>query len=314
MGWFSSKKKRGRRAKQSRWPIASPTQWDPQRTLARLKVLGVISCVACCVVVWYYTERQLSAYASVHGYALTPQRRVELINAPSWMSKMLEMDLSQLVLDQAGGDPMDRHGLERAGAELAANPWVERVDRIWRLAHGRVMVLAQYREPMAVIQGANGYHLVDARGIRLPGLYLNHQLEQLDLPLIVGVTALPSAEGRVWPGGDLQAGLSLQAMLADEPYKDQIRSYDVSGRDTRGRVHLVLHTDGGMVRWGLPPGHEQQIEPDAATKKSRLAWVNRQRGSIDAGGKVVDLFGAAVFVHRSSVEAHNLNTRYTWSR
>ena len=70
-----------------------------------------------------------------------------------------------------------------------------------------------------------------------------------------------------------------------------------------------------MIRWGLPPGDEQTIEPDASVKKQWLANVYKTyRGSVDAGGKVVDVYGAAVFVHPNRDAEIDQQAGFTWSR
>jgi len=45
-----------------------------------------------------------------------------------------------------------------------------------------------------------------------------------------------------------------------------------------------------------------------------LADVYRQRGAIDAGGKIVDVFGAAIFVHQPTTSDQRLRTGYTLSQ
>ena len=94
-----------------------------------------------------------------------------------------------------------------------------------------------------------------------------------------------------------RAGLRLAALIEGEPYADQVVAYDVSDRDALGRLRLRLLTEAGMVRWGLPPGDERGLEPDSETKRRWLSSVDRRRGSIDAGGRIVDVNGAAVYVY-----------------
>ena len=156
---------------------------------------------------------------------------------------------------------------------------------------------------MAVIEARDGYHLVSPDGVRLPGLYRAEQLRLLNVPAIVGVNSAPPQTGRVWPGSDVQAGLALVRHLAGEPWTSQIEAIDVGRRDSRNRLRLVIHTDDGQVRWGLPPGQAQPVEPSARTK---LQWLRRvaQRhdGQIDAGGKVVHLYGATVQVSQPELD------------
>lgn len=223
---------------------------------------------------------------------------IVLENAPPWLSPLLRKELAQRVAEHLRDDPLNADDLNRAAIALSHSSWIERVRRLRRHADGSVSVWADYRQPVAVVEGRDGYHLVDAGGVRLPGLYLTHQLSELDLPLITGVSRAPRGEGERWPGDDLQAGLAMVRVLADAPYRGQIRAIDVHGRDARDRVTISLLTRSGEVRWGLAPTVRQSTEPDTVTKKSRLLTVYEKRGAIDAGGRVVEIFGSAILVRR----------------
>jgi hypothetical protein len=323
MRWFLSQPKtRSRSRSSNRYGAAPPREWDPRRTLRGLRYLGIAVAVGVSIFGWSSAESYLARYATARAEVPASGDRVILMDAPLWMNQVWQDDLRRLVAAQVDrsvrlsdhGSVLDNQDLQRAAFVLSQNPWVRQVHRIERYGGGRVRVWALYREPVAVVEGRDGYHLVDAQAVRLPGLYLRHQLAQLTLPLIVGVASAPSHEGAVWAGGDLIAGLSLVRCLGEQPYIDQIRNIDVSGRDSHGRVHLVLHTDAGVVRWGLSPVEEQSIEPSGATKAMWLAEVYRQRGRIDAGGKIVDLFGPAVFVHQPTYDTPGAANSYTWSR
>ena len=59
-----------------------------------------------------------------------------------------------------------------------------------------MLVFARYREPVALVQSRDGYRLVDIKGVRLPGLYLHHQIDQLEQPLLEGIHASPRGLSR----------------------------------------------------------------------------------------------------------------------
>ncbi len=314
MGWFLKRNKRKRATRSAKRKTGGRAiPWDPRRTLYLSIALAALATLTGTVFGWQWSQRALERYVAERKAAPVTEQTVELRDAPPWMSAMLRSELQQLVARQMNADPLDGSDLAHAAAALNECAWVRQVHELRREPNGRVAVRAEYREPVAMVRGRDGYRLIDIQGVRLPGLYLEHQAPLLDLPLVVGVDAQPAREGDVWPGDDVQAALRLLTLLGDEPYADQIRAYDVSDRDSRGRLRLTLHTgDGGLVRWGLPPGREQAVEPDAATKKNWLASVYRQRGRIDAGGKVVDLYGAAVFVHQAQAGEPGERIGYHW--
>lgn len=295
MGWFLTRKKRKSRRKRPKGGSARPRPWNPQRTLAGLKVLTALSVALALGFGWYYGEGALRMYAGLTQSDPVSIGDVELADAPPWMSTAVRQELAVLVASHVSNNPLDGSGLEAAANALRANPWVAHLEQVRRLARGRVQVRARYRRPFAIVQARDGYHLVDAHGIRLPGLYFRDQVDRLGLPLVTGIeTAPPGRPGEPWRGDQLPAALSLIALLRDEPYADQIRAYDVSKRDARGRVRLALLTGRGMVRWGLAPGREHSVEPTATVKMRRLRELAASRGSIDAGGYIVDVYGPSI--------------------
>ncbi len=307
MGWFLKKKKKKRRSgrRASRARKARP-KWDPARTLLGLKVLAVAAVAVAAVFGWHAGERHLRGYVTERGKPSSVDR-VVLADAPAWLKNVLD-PLRQMVAAQIDADPLNPAGLHRAALALEASPWIERVERVQRVSNGQVRVYARYREPIAVVQALDAsqanakggdYHLVDRAGVLLPMSYSRDEVAGLKLPVIVGVSVAPPDEaGLTWRGPELEAGLRLVRLLADAPYLDQIEAFDVGDKDRRGRIRLVLWTrQGWLIRWGLPPGAEQAIEQPAEVKKRRLAGLYANAAVVDAGPKVVDLYGGAVFVH-----------------
>ena len=315
MGLFLRKKRKRGRPSRARRSTSLVRPWDPHRTLVGLRILLAVAVAAGVVFGWRWSEQALGRYVNENRAAEVVGASVRLSPAPSWMSRMLRDDLQTLVASTVGHGPLDDAGVRRAVMALESSPWVSQVRQVRRTSGGRVTVEAEYRRPIALVQAPDGYRLVDGGGVCLPGLYLEHQVDSLGLPVLIGVAAsAPHAGGR-WPGEDLRSGLSLASLLETEPYVDQVSAIDLGRRDTRGRMRLALCTrSGGMVRWGLPPGEERSIEPDAATKKQRLVEIYRRRGQIDDGGKVVDIFGADVFIHNTEAVGGDEPRRigYTW--
>jgi hypothetical protein len=295
MGWFLTRKKGSKgKATKARGSSASPRPWDPQRTLLGLKVLLAVTLASSAIAGWYFGERALAEYVTATQSDPVGVDDVILRDPPAWMSPEVQMRVRTVVAEQVSMDPLDGEGLRKATRELSKEPWVAGVERVRRRAGGKVEVTADYRQPMAIVRALDGYHLVDSEGYRLPGLYYRDQVSRLGLPVLVGVAAAPPGEaGRLWQGQDLQAGLRLIQTLAGEPYFSQIQSFDVSARDNRDRIRLALHTTRGTVFWGLPPGEERTVETSSGTKIARLRELNQRFGTIDAGGKIVHIYGAS---------------------
>lgn len=273
----------------------------------------MVAMIAALLAGWHWSARSLRAYVADHRAADVTVEQIQLAAAPPWMSILLKEQLQSVVAREIDANPLDGSGLRRAAESLKANAWVRSVHRLERRPAGEVVVEATYRRPIALIRSRDGFRPVDAQGVRLPGLYLSHQVSLVKLPVVDRVAAGPSRPGEVWPGQDVQAAMRLIVLLRGESYMDQVQTFDVGQRDSRGRLRITMRTHGGgQVVWGLPPGSEGAVEPDAATKKHRLASVDRRRGRIDAGGKIVDLSGAAVFVHQQAGHETARNIDYTW--
>ncbi len=293
MGWFlSSKKKRAKTRRRA--SLAEPKPWDPTRTLMGLKALGIFALAVGLVIGWRYSERYLLDYARQRQTAEVTPDMIELVDAPDWMSEGIRQQVRQTASAHIKPDPMDGKSLRRTAEVLGDDPWVREVIQVARRSGGRVLVSATYRQPVAMIQGPDGYHLVDAQGVCLPGVYPSSQIQGMGLVVVTGVSSSPPADaGEVWPGADVQAGLALVRLLAGEPYMDKIRSFDVGHRDERGRLRLVLHTAEGTVRWGLPPGQEHAIEPDANVKLGWLRQLAQRDEALSTGGQIIDIYGPA---------------------
>ncbi|MEE9404899.1 MAG: hypothetical protein V3V20_08395 [Algisphaera sp.] len=291
MGWFLSrdsgpkKKKKRSSSKKS----AQAAGWDPQRTLLGLKMLGGAATAVLVVIGWNAGENALTRYAaSARGGAVNPNH-VELAGAPSWMDPKLHQQLQAQVADAVMDDPMNRRGLALSVELLQENPWVENVTQVRRLGDGHVKVEATYRAPAAVIAGRHGYHVVDRSGVLLEQNIDRAATRFGLLPLVTGVSAAPpAAAGDTWDGTDINAALTLEETLRREPYADQITAFDVSHRDLNGRLWLVLYTNGPAVVWGLAPGEERSVEPQAPVKIGALRdWAYTHQGRIDQGAQVV---------------------------
>lgn len=312
MGWFltsdkNAKKKKGgsRTAKRS----AKKRQWDPARTLRRMKIAGGVAVIGALAAGFHFGETALRDH--VAGQRIS-EPRVLLVDTPSWMSRRIARDVRSIVARRLSGDPFDGESLHHSASQLADSAWVRRVDRLVRRPDGVVEVHAEYRDPLALIRARDGYHLVDGRAVRLPLIYSSQTVERIDLPVIVNVDRAPPQAGHRWPGGDVRAGLALARLVASQLWRHQVLAVDVAnhaGRVDKSRPHLALLTDQGRVLWGRAPGEERFYEPDARVKLGHIRRVRRNfNGRIDAGGKIVDVSGDDVVTFPGG------SVRYTSSR
>ncbi|MEM6458144.1 MAG: hypothetical protein AAF710_02000 [Planctomycetota bacterium] len=259
-----------------------------------MKLVGWGALAVALAVGWVAGERSLTRYVTgSRGAAVTPAS-VVLIDAPAWLDGAIGQGIKRQVAHALTADPLDGRGLRDAAAILSdgnACPWVAEVRQVRRRPGGVVEVTADYRTPTAMVRdrsNPDAGHVVDAQGVWLDGPVDRAASPFGRLPLITGVHADPPADGfgRAWPGSDVTAALALERLLRHEVYADQVTAYDVSHRDLRGRLWLVLYTDGPAIVWGLPPGEERSVEPEAPVKLAALRdWAYRHAGRINVQGR-----------------------------
>ncbi len=295
MGLFSRNKKHKRRGAPKRaWLKAKPAKDRPARDLTGVWRVGRVglwcaALVAIAAGVWW-GHRGL---ADRIGATRAARPTVVLHDLPVWMGEQRAGVIKQLVLDHVGDNPMDSASLEAAYVALSNSPWIDKVDLVRRSGAGRVEVFVDYRTPVALVEAKDGFHLVDADGRRLPGVYPYAQLQALGLPAIIGAQHAPPQEGKAWQGDDLRSGLTMVRTITGQPWAPQVRAIDVKndhGRNSSDRPHLLLITRQGRVNWGRAPGDEGVNEPATDRKLVMLARVaDAYGGQIDAAGQVVDV-------------------------
>jgi len=172
---------------------------------------------------------------------------------------------------------------------LSAVGWVERVNFVRKTSDAKVQVSANYRYPVAMVPQGDGYVLVDAHRVRLPGSYRYEPTWKL----VQGVSAEAPESGAVWSGEDLAAGLAVLDRIARESFAYQVAGVDVenyAGRVDPYRSHLFLMTDrsDGRIAWGSALG--QEVEENLAEQKLALLRANyRETGRVDADHLVIDI-------------------------
>jgi len=277
----------------------TPRVWDQQRAWRTFRIGSAIALLIAIGVGIALGRQWISQQVAARAAAA----EVEIVfdGMPAWMHDAAADALTERVMRHWTGDPLNADALHAIADALDQSAWIARVDRVRRTAPDRLRLVADYREPAALVAGPDGFHLIDPAGARLPGVYPLKDLKPLGLLPIVGVASDPPEPGSVWPGGDVQAGLDLARLLEPRPWVTQVRAIDVTNfqnRADRRRPQLLLLTDRGTVRWGRPPGAEGVLEPPAARKLAMLDRVaETYEGRIDARGRVVDVFTDTPLVH-----------------
>ncbi len=307
MGWFlSSTTKRKKTAKKPAKRERTP--WSPQRTLYIITAGSWAIVLTIAVVGWPMAERRLKATI---GASHDEKPEIVLQQIPVWMPANESKKMFTAVQGAIETDPFNKLCLHDAADLLSANPWVKKVEHVTRLPGGRIEVLADYRQPAAMVQVDQVLHLVDSEGVRLPMSYPLDASKKPNLPVITGIKAPPPAVGQTWQGLDVRAGLKLAAVVTVQKWAKQVQAIDVSNqgyRLRRGDPQLVLVTRDGQIRWGCAPDEERFYEPKYVQKLKNIEKVIREVEGGDLSGKVVDVSGDAILIHKT---AETGDLRYT---
>lgn len=298
MGWFlrsgkAKSKAKGAGAKRGKRGSGAESR-GPRR--GWIAAAWIVAAAALCVGAWRGRVFLIDHLGEVQ--ARSP--RVVLTSTPAWFGDRRAERLCREAASALTDDPFDADALEAARESLLRSGWVGAVDRLVRRPDGRVEADVVFREPVALVGSAAGYHLVATERVdgslsvvRLPGTYAYHEVSEMELiPVTGAATPPPPRPGEVWPGRDVAAGVALAIRLSRERFAGQVRQIDVAnhaGRRDRRRAHLMIKTRSGAVLWGRAPGREDPLEPDAEAKIAALRQLHERFGAIDAGGETVDL-------------------------
>jgi hypothetical protein len=203
----------------------------------------------------------------------------------TWINAEIRSGLEQSVLSKLSSDPFDRTSLAAAHGALAATGWFRDDLKLAREADGLVRVTGTWRIPAAAVRFAGEDMLVTSTGELLP---VKYRPDASGYKVIVGVTQSPPEFGKLWIGGDVQAGLQLLSILGNIPGSQQIAAVDVS--DYSSARSLVLVTDlGNRILWGGPVDSFNPGQATPAAKLQRLARLYREQGRVDSGRSVLDI-------------------------
>jgi hypothetical protein len=164
-------------------------------------------------------------------------------------------------------------------------------------AAGRIIVRAQYRRPVAVLESGRDQY-VDAQGVLLPAEQVA-KLGIAQLPKIINQTAACPQVGQVWRGPDIQAALTVLGLLEKKSYYHEITAVDVDCRRNAwsgGNSPIILFAGSDEVLTricfgSLPVGNLDRVpgQPTTARKMGYLDGWYKLNGRRLAGPELLDL-------------------------
>jgi len=213
-----------------------------------------------------------------------------IVQGEAWMTPSILADLdirNQLPARFNLLDPELCRFVARACEQIV---WIERVERVEvhdpRVdpTHLPLEVRVTFRRPVAFVEGDHGAYLVDAHGVRLPGVYSEApRLGQETLLVIRGVNAAPPQPGQPWPGGSVLAGAQVAEAVTPHRHGYRITTVDVSNygrRRSPDDTEIALYTQNGTrIKWGMAPSARADLLHEELFRKVEyLDYVYQQLG------------------------------------
>lgn len=212
----------------------------------------------------------------------------------TWINAEIRGDMERLALKRLSSDPFDRAGLIAAREDILRTGWLKDDLTLIREENGLVHITGTWRVPVAAVRFNDRDHLVTSVGELLP---LSYPRDTSGFKVILGVATSPPEPGKVWAGGEVQAGLALLANLAAVQGERQIAAVDTT--EFSPNRSLTIITDlGNRILWGGPVDAFNPGQAPTTTKLARLSQIFREHGRVDAGRAVLDVrLSDGVYIH-----------------
>ena len=280
LAWFTAEKKPKRRSAKPQ-----PVDWKHRLAITGV-IFGWIALGGGLCVGFYYMQRYINQKREVNE----PKGKLELINAPSWLTSQWLQEITLVV----GGNEftLDESIAAMIGSRLESLSWMHDVKI--NTVPDKIQVRATYRRPAVKVKiRSNQWVYLDQ------GLVVTDYIPVTAFPVVElrGISArdLP-LPGEAYRSDSAQAAVTLVELLEkmdqkrfpDKPLLGEIEWIDVSnygGRRSASRPHLILKAvDGTEVYWGAAFGQSARfLEAGEAEKVTKLYEFYEQNGKTILG-------------------------------
>ncbi len=217
---------------------------------------------------------------------LLPANDIEITQPPHWVPRQL---VSQVV--ENAGLPekltlLDEALVQDVAEAFRINPWVEEVVSVTKSYPAKVVVVLNYRRPVAMVEVKQGQYPIDSHGVLLPPQDFS-VADTRAYPLIAGVVSTPQGPaGTGWGDKVVEDAAALAAELGSQWKKLGLAaivcptSSDDHAKIDEG-VFVLLAKGGSRVLWGHAPGTDHPGELSTKQKLGRLEDYVKRFGGFD---------------------------------
>jgi len=235
---------------------------------------------------------------------------LRLVKGPAWMTPAILAELDVALLDPEFPQRfslLDHGVVERIAAAYETCVWVERVRKIVKHdprvdpTRPPLEVHLKFRRPAAFVRSRGGFCLVDSHGVRLPGVYREPRLGDVEWLVISGVESGPPDVGHVWADARVDAGVRVAEAVGPRRRQFRLASIDVSNvgghRDPRETEIALFTANGTRIKWGRAPTPDADLLQEK-TPDEKVAYLDfvykRLNGQVDGVLAYIDIPNEAV--------------------
>ncbi|MDX2018398.1 MAG: hypothetical protein SFY95_12275 [Planctomycetota bacterium] len=226
---------------------------------------------------------------------------------PQYFREHLQARAESAARDHA--DPFSPEALRAIAEAMQDSGWFGGLPRVARVslapdprvllregeASHELVVSGTWRVPAAVVRADGREFLCGWDGKPMPAVYLEGRSGK---PFIIGVSVTgaspdlkpedPEAWRVTWDESSVRSALELLALVARQPWAEQIAGIDVTAFAREKSLALLTKADTKIV-WGGTPDRPNIGENSTLGKLDKLAAIQRQFQRIDAGLPLIDI-------------------------
>lgn len=218
-------------------------------------------------------HREVYSFLTRRGSYAVPD--IQAAVAPAWSDRRGEEIVK---ISNAGTTLFDEALVAKVGKSFEDCAWIKRVTSVERVFPDQLRIRFEYRRPHVAVRCENGYVLVDADGVRLPGVYVEPPACERSTR-VAGVGARPPEPGRVWDHPALRAGMAMADYVEATPLLARLKIREVNVANHAARLdnrasEVTLSTASGVeLAWGRTPDTARFGDPTPEEKLENLREV-----------------------------------------
>jgi hypothetical protein len=212
--------------------------------------------------------------------------QIEISTPPHWVPH----DLVEQVIDQANLSRelsiLDENVVGEVAEAFRLSPWVDEVVSVTKSYPAKVVVVLNYRRPVAMVEVRQGQYPVDAHGVLLPPQEFS-VADTHAYPTITGVVSTPQGPaGTDWGDPVVEDAARLADELSAQWKSLGLESIVCPRRaDSHARidegVFLLTSRGGSRIIWGHAPGTDHPGELSTKQKIGRLEEYVKRFGGFE---------------------------------